>query len=115
MSQPSSPLKDLATIWRGSQAPTMEEMSASRARLYTAAVHEICTRSQSREFYYDPLADPIFLWCSQWLQVADGSRPRIDAGVENNFRLKMDPIPLSNKILSADTHAFDDLVDEPAA
>jgi hypothetical protein len=103
-----SPMRELASLWITSRPPSPLEVSASRARLFTAATHEITFKSRSR-ISYDPLLDPLFKWCSQWLDVAEGSRKSIDDDVDFHFHLTMDPIPLSHKLL-----ASGELIESPA-
>ncbi len=98
----TSPLKELALIWaKGEKPSNQSEINAARARLYTAATHEI-TFKAAANISFDPLCSPLFKWCVQWLDVLEGTRPHIDPDVDTTFHLYIDPIPLSHRLLSSE-------------
>jgi hypothetical protein len=95
------PMMELATRWRSSPLPrSWEFVGQCRAALLKAAATQIELKAEAR-IPYDPTRCPIFRWCSQWLDVADGKRHGIDPDVEFTFRMAMDPAPLSRKMLAA--------------
>jgi hypothetical protein len=97
----TSPLKQLAIIWQTADRPkNQSEINAARARLYTAAVHEI-TFKASASIPFDPLQSPLFKWACQRLDQWEGTRKTIDPEIEFHLRLALDPVPLSKKLLSA--------------
>lgn len=97
----TSPLQDLAAIWLHAERPkTQSEINASRARLYTAAVHEISFKAAA-SISFDPQHSPLFKWACQRLEQWEGTRRTIDPELELHLNLKLDPVPLSRKLLSA--------------
>jgi hypothetical protein len=73
----TSPIHTLVSTWWGRKPPFADNISAHRARLYEAAAAEIHLKQESN-LIYDPAADNRFLWACQWLDVANGTRHRID-------------------------------------
>lgn len=96
-----SPIHQLASLWRGSRLPGPCEISACRARLFTAATHEITAKAKAG-IQYDPLRDHRFIWCAQWLAVADGDIKAIDPNTEFLATLTLQEAPiLTNKHIAA--------------
>lgn len=95
-----SPIQNLVIIWSSSRRPVCQEITACRARLFTAATHEI-TENAKIGHQYDPLRDFRFQWAAQWLDVADGSRPEIESNVEMLMKFSFQAAPTSRKHLAA--------------
>lgn len=97
----TSPLLQLVALWRSWEMPVgPSELNAARARLYTTAVHEI-TFKAAASISFDPQCSPLFKWACQRLEQWEGTRKTIDPELELHLTLKLDPIPLSQKLLSA--------------
>lgn len=97
----ASPIYDLVSIWRVCRAPGPLEITAARARLFTAAVHEI-TAKAADGIKYDPMRDVRFRWASQWLDLHERSIPAIDEDTEFACGMVMNERPpMSHKHLQA--------------
>lgn len=102
MNTTSSPpsMKELAIQWRASAMPkSWLSISNARSILLAAASVQIQDKAEAN-IPYDPFHCPLFRWCLQWLDVAEGNRPGIDPEVEFHFRIALDPVPLSRKMLA---------------
>lgn len=94
-------MQELASSWQRSPLPdSWLKISSARAALLSTAARQIELKAQSN-IPYNPLHCPIFRWCSQWLDVAEGNRRSIDGDVEFLFHVIMDPAPLSKQALAA--------------
>ncbi len=100
MSSSSSPLHQLVAIWRHCRPPVKLEVAACRARLFTAAVHEITAKANAG-ICYDPMSDCRFRWANQWLDLAHGDIKSIDPSIEMLCSLTMEPCPRSHQPLAA--------------
>jgi hypothetical protein len=90
------PIQELVNIWRSERPPLPCEIPACRARLYTAAVHEICQHAEQHH-NYDPETDYRFRWAKQHLQLADKKIKSIDEELELLFQLRTEPAPPPTK------------------
>ena len=93
-------MHQLVAIWRDCRPPGKLEVSACRARLFTAAVHEINAKANAG-ICYDPMQDARFNWACQWLDLAYGSIHSIDPTTEMLCSITMNPCPHSHKHLAA--------------
>jgi hypothetical protein len=100
-----SPVYQLVSKWRKSALPKVSELSACRAAIFTAAVHQMNACSLDG-IAYNPLTDNKFLWACQWIDCADPdmARTAIDPTVEFAAHLLMDePIQSHKHLAAADT------------
>ena len=97
-----SPIYQLVSRWRKSRLPKANELSATRALLFTAVVHQINACSLEG-IEYNPYLDNRFLWASQWIDCADPfmARHAIDPDVEFAAHLLMEAPIVSHKHLAA--------------
>ena len=95
-----SPVHQLGTLWRALPPPKHHDIPACRARLFTAATHEITAHANAGKSY-DPMTDQRFHWAAQWIDVGDGSRPSIDPNVESILTLILTPCPAARKLAAA--------------
>lgn len=79
----------LVAKWWHSRLPTLEEIPAARAALWTAATHQI-THLANHGHAYDPLADCRFLWATQWLDRAAGLLREITPAIQRQATLCFD-------------------------
>lgn len=94
-------MQDLAKSWQRSPLPdSWLKISHARATLLDTAARQISAKAELNT-PYNPLHCPIFRWCAQWLDVAEGNRRSIDSDVEFLFHVIMDPTPLSHQNLAA--------------
>jgi hypothetical protein len=108
MSTSDHTVRELAEKWRSSNFPrSWQFVSRDRSALFAAASRQIESKAE-QNIHYDPFLCPLFRWCAQWLDVADGKRDGIDPEIEFLFRLSMDPAPLSQKLLAANDDAEPD-------
>ena len=75
-----SPIYDLVAPWWGTPSPRASQISRHRAALYEAAAKEIRLNDDANVIY-DPSDDHRFVWACQWLDVANGTRHRIELAV----------------------------------
>lgn len=79
----NSPIHHLVSAWFGTKPPVIHRVSALRADLYQAAAETIRYKAAA-DLIYDPPGDCRFQWACQWLDVANGTRLRIDLGVTDS-------------------------------
>ena len=77
-----SPIHTLVQPWFGTPPPKAHAISQHRAALYQAACDEIRLKAEA-DLIYDPADDRRFLWACQWLDVANGTRYRIDLALHD--------------------------------
>ena len=78
----NSPIYTLVQSWWSTKPPAAHRISAHRSSLYSAASSEIALKAEG-DLIYDPADDRRFLWACQWLDVANGTRPRIDIALND--------------------------------
>jgi len=94
------PIHQLVTLWRNCRTPRLHEIPGCRARLFTAATHEITAHANAGKSY-DPLTDHRFRWAGQWIEVGEGTRRAIDPNIEFTLHLLLDACPSSQKLTAA--------------
>lgn len=95
-----SPVHQLVSLWITCRKPQRLELPACRARLFTAATHEITAHAEAGNSY-DPMSDARFRWAVQFLEVAEESRKSIDPDIQFTLEMILTPCPTSCKLAAA--------------
>lgn len=97
-----SPLYAVVHPWSHAPLPVdNEDILARRQALFQAAMEELTISYQSDRVLANPVIDPIFVWGNQWLDVASGTRPRIESDVSFLFSVRTNPKPFLEQDLDA--------------